>query len=124
MSFQRACSLSEIDDGEALPVVVGDGAASVELVVARHGDDVFALTDLCSHQEYPLSDGDVEIVDGVPTVECTWHGSCFDLRTGVPTNLPANQPVTTHPVRVEGDSIYVDVLVDTSAAEDDREAHP
>ena len=91
MSYQRVCSLSEVADGEALPVSVGD----LELVVARHGDDVFALTDLCSHQDYPLSDGDVEIVDGVPTIECTWHGSCFDLRTGAPTNLPANQPVTS-----------------------------
>ena len=117
MSYQRVCSLSEVADGEALPVSVGDGADAIELVVARHEGQVYALTDLCSHQDYPLSEGDVEIVDGVPTIECTWHGSCFDLRTGAPTNLPANKPVTTHPVRVEGDSIYVDVLVDTSAAE-------
>jgi 3-phenylpropionate/trans-cinnamate dioxygenase ferredoxin subunit len=111
MSFQRACALSEIGEGEAVPVVVGD----VELVLARHDGTVYALTDLCSHQDYPLSDGgEVEMVDGVPTIECTWHGSCFDLRTGEPTNLPANKPVTTHRVRVEGD----DVLVDTSAAEE------
>jgi len=109
MSFQRACALSEVGEGEAVPVTV----AGVELVLARHDGEVYALTDLCSHQDYPLSDGDVEVIDGVPTIECTWHGSCFDLRTGAPTNLPANQPVTTHPVRVEGD----DVLVDTSAAE-------
>jgi len=110
MSFQRACALSEVPEDGATPVVVGD----LELVLARYDGQVYALTDLCSHQDYPLSDGgEVEMVDGVPTIECTWHGSCFDLRTGAPTNLPANQPVTTHPVRVEGD----DVLVDTSAAE-------
>ncbi|SDP36192.1 3-phenylpropionate/trans-cinnamate dioxygenase ferredoxin subunit [Klenkia soli] len=113
MSYQRVCGLSDVADGEALPVSVGD----LELVVARWDGEVYALTDLCSHQDYPLSDGDVELVDGVPTIECTWHGSCFDLRSGAPTNLPANKPVTTHPVRVEGDDIYVDVLVDTSAAE-------
>ncbi len=107
MSFQRVCALSEVPDGEALAVAVGD----LELAVIRYDGQVYALTDLCSHQDYSLSAGDVDIVDGVPTIECTWHGSCFDLRTGAPTNLPATEPVTTHPVRVEGD----DVLVDTAA---------
>ncbi|HYX94846.1 MAG TPA: hypothetical protein VE823_07250 [Geodermatophilus sp.] len=39
------------------------------------------------------------------------HGSCFDLRTGEPTNLPATEPVDVYPVRVEGE----DVLVDTES---------
>jgi 3-phenylpropionate/trans-cinnamate dioxygenase ferredoxin subunit len=43
------------------------------------------------------------------------HGSCFDLRTGEPTNLPATEPVSVYPVRVEGEDVYVDV--DSSAAD-------
>ena len=109
MTFERACALSDLADGEVLAVTVGEA----EIALARYDGEVYALTDLCSHSDYPLSDGgEVELVDGVPTVECTWHGSCFDLRTGAPTNLPATELVATHPVRVEGD----DVLVDTAPA--------
>jgi 3-phenylpropionate/trans-cinnamate dioxygenase ferredoxin subunit len=60
----------------------------------------------------PLSEGDVEEFKGAPTIECWLHGSCFDLRTGEPTNLPATEPVDVYPVRVVGG----DVLVDTEAS--------
>ena len=56
----------------------------------------------------PLSEGDVEEFKGAPTIECWLHGSCFDLRTGEPTNLPATEPVAVYPVRVEGEDVYVD----------------
>ena len=48
-------------------------------------------------------DGDVE----KGTVECWLHGSRFDLRTGKPIGLPANRPVPTYPVKIDGDDILV-----------------
>jgi 3-phenylpropionate/trans-cinnamate dioxygenase ferredoxin subunit len=36
------------------------------------------------------------------------HGSCFDLRTGKPTGLPATVAVPVYPVRVEGDDVLLD----------------
>jgi 3-phenylpropionate/trans-cinnamate dioxygenase ferredoxin subunit len=65
----------------------------------------------------PLSEGDVEEFKGAPTIECWLHGSCFDLRTGEPTNLPATEPVDVYPVRVEGEDVYVDT--EASAVADD-----
>ena len=47
-------------------------------------------------------------VDGY-TIECWLHGSCFDLRTGQPTGLPATEPVPVYPVKIEGDDVYVAV---------------
>ena len=101
MAFARACSLDEIRDGEALGVTV-DGQ---DLAVAREGDEVFAVEDLCSHAAVALSEGEVEDC----TVECWLHGSRFDLRTGKPTGLPATEPVATFPVDVRGDDVYVDI---------------
>ncbi len=109
MSFQRVCALADVPEGGALRVELGDSGRVEAVAVVRHAGELYALTDVCSHADYPLSDGDVELVDGIPTIECTWHGSCFDLRTGVPTNLPATEPVAVHPVRVEGDDVLVDV---------------
>src|SRR2546421_673143 len=58
---------------------------------------------LTSHAEIALSEG--EIYDN--TIECWLHGSCFDLRTGKPTNPPATEPVTTYRVKVEDGAVYI-----------------
>jgi 3-phenylpropionate/trans-cinnamate dioxygenase ferredoxin subunit len=100
-NFTRACALSELPETGTIGVEV-DG---VPVAVVRTGDEVFALRDVCSHEEVPLSEGDVYD----HTVECWLHGSCFDLRTGKPTGPPATKPVTTYPVQIDGDDVLVDV---------------
>ncbi|MEV7429186.1 non-heme iron oxygenase ferredoxin subunit [Nocardioides sp. NPDC092400] len=100
MTFERACALSDVPTDEALAVTVG----AHDVAVARDGDEVYALQDLCSHASVSLSEG--EVADC--TVECWLHGSRFDLRTGKPTGLPATEPVATFPVEVRGGDVYVD----------------
>jgi 3-phenylpropionate/trans-cinnamate dioxygenase ferredoxin component len=99
--FERACALSELPETGAVGVEV----AGVPVAVVRTGGEVFALHDVCSHEEVPLSEG--EVYDH--TVECWLHGSCFDLRTGKPTGPPATKPVATYPVQINGDDVLVDV---------------
>jgi 3-phenylpropionate/trans-cinnamate dioxygenase ferredoxin component len=99
--FTRACSLSELPEEGAIGVEVN----GEPVAVIQAGGEVFALRDVCSHAEVPLSEG--EIYDC--TVECWLHGSCFDLRTGQPTGLPATEPVPVYPVKIEGDDVYVAV---------------
>jgi 3-phenylpropionate/trans-cinnamate dioxygenase ferredoxin subunit len=101
MGFERACAVADVPTDEALGVRIG----AYDVAVARHGDEFFAIQDLCSHAAVALSEGEVE--DG--TIECWLHGSTFDLRTGKPTTLPAFEPVPVYPVRVEGDDVLVDV---------------
>jgi 3-phenylpropionate/trans-cinnamate dioxygenase ferredoxin subunit len=104
MTFVRACALSDVPTDEALAVTIGEH----EVAVARDGDEVFAIQDLCSHAAVALSEGEVAEC----TVECWLHGSRFDLRTGKPTGLPATEPVATFPVEVredpDGSVVYVD----------------
>jgi 3-phenylpropionate/trans-cinnamate dioxygenase ferredoxin component len=100
MAFERVCAVDEVPDDEALAVEVGD----LELAIARDGDEIFAVQNVCSHAEVALSEG--EVADG--TVECWLHGSCFDLRTGKPTHLPATEPVATFPVEVRDGDVYVE----------------
>ena len=91
MSFERVCSLSDVKEPGSLRVELDD----VDIAVVRF-------------------EGEVERFKGAPTIECWLHGSCFDLRTGEPTNLPATEPVSVYPVRVEGEDVYVDVSIDDS----------
>ena len=97
--YLRACPLADLPEDGALGVEV----RGVPVALVRTGGELYALHDVCSHEEVPLSEG--EIYDH--TVECWLHGSCFDLRSGKPTGPPATAPVATYPVRIEGDEVYV-----------------
>ena len=112
MAFERVCAVSEVPEDGALRIELDD----VDVAVVQFDGDFYALQDVCSHADFPLTDGDVDEVDGAPTIECALHGSCFDLRTGAPTNLPANKPVPVYPVRVEGDDVLVDVAAPLAVA--------
>ncbi|QIK76606.1 non-heme iron oxygenase ferredoxin subunit [Nocardioides piscis] len=105
MTYVQVCALSEVPTDEALAVTVGP----YDVAVARDGDEVFALQDLCSHAAVALSEGEVANC----MIECYLHGSTFDLRTGKPTTFPATEPVATFPVDVratdDGLHVYVDV---------------
>ena len=97
--YVRACGLSDVPAEGALGVEI-DGEP---VCLIRTGGEVFALRDMCSHADVPLSDGEVN----GNAVQCWLHGSCFDVRTGEPTEAPAWEPVPVYPVKVEGDDVYV-----------------
>jgi 3-phenylpropionate/trans-cinnamate dioxygenase ferredoxin component len=99
--YLRACSLAELPEQGTFGVEL-DGKP---LVIVRSEGEVYALDEFCTHEEVSLVDG--EIYDH--TVECWLHGSCFDLRSGKPTGPPATKPLSTYPVRIDGDDIYVAV---------------
>jgi 3-phenylpropionate/trans-cinnamate dioxygenase ferredoxin subunit len=96
----RVCALSDLDEDRPFAVDV-DGEP---IVLVRQGDEVYALRDECSHAELALSDGEVTGTG----IECFLHGSCFDLRTGKPSSLPATEPVDVFAVRVTDGAVYVD----------------
>lgn len=100
MNYIKVCPLTEVPVEGALGVEIDD----TPVALVRTGDDeVYALRDVCSHAEVALSEGEVYN----HTIECWLHGSCFDLRTGKPTNPPATQPVSTYRVKVEDGDVYV-----------------
>ncbi|MGH3327413.1 MAG: non-heme iron oxygenase ferredoxin subunit [Streptomycetales bacterium] len=104
-TWLRACALAEVPEDGARRVVLDDTPISV---VSSDGE-VFAIYDVCSHANVSLSEGEVED----HTIECWLHGSCFDLRTGKPTALPATKPVPVYPVKVDGEgpeaAVYIAV---------------
>lgn len=101
MTFERVCSLDEIPDEGALATEV-DGEP---VALVRSEGEVFAISDICSHADVPLSEGEVEHCE----IECWLHGSRFDLRTGKPTGPPASLPVPVYPVRLSDGDVLVDL---------------
>jgi 3-phenylpropionate/trans-cinnamate dioxygenase ferredoxin subunit len=101
VSAQPACSVADVPEGGVLRVVI-DGRP---ISVVHSEGEWFAISDVCSHADVSLSEGEV---DGC-TLECWLHGSRFDLRTGRPSGPPATLPVPVYPVSVEGDTVFVTV---------------
>jgi 3-phenylpropionate/trans-cinnamate dioxygenase ferredoxin component len=99
--FLRACSVTDVPPESAIPVEIG----GTELAIVHSDGQFYAIADECSHAAVPLSEGDV----GHGEIECYFHGSRFDLRTGQPTGLPATEPVPIYRCHVEGDAVMVDV---------------
>jgi 3-phenylpropionate/trans-cinnamate dioxygenase ferredoxin component len=99
--FVRACAVNDLKENGAISVVLGGD----EIAIVQTGGEVFAIRDWCSHAAVPLSEGEV---DGY-SIECWLHGSCFDLRTGQPTSMPATVPVPVYPVKIEGDDVLVSI---------------
>lgn len=75
------------------------------ICVTRVGDEVFAIDDTCTHSEASLSEGDVADFK----IECWLHGAEFDLRTGEAITLPANIALETYPVKIEANSVTVEI---------------
>ncbi len=97
----RLCALAALTSGSPLRVEL----AELDVAVVKVGDEVFAIEDLCSHADFPLSDGEVDDC----TIECSLHGSRFDLRSGKPTGPPATRPVPVFATTVIDGDVYADL---------------
>ncbi len=109
MSAQLAAKLNDLPEVGAIAVQL-DGQP-VAIVRAADGS-IHAISDICSHAEVALSEGEV---DGCE-IECWLHGARFDLRTGQPSGLPATLPVPVYPVTIQGDDILVDITAPIPSA--------
>lgn len=97
--FVTVATTGEVPEGKPI-AVEADGR---KLVLIRRDATVHALEDRCSHEDYPLHNG--EVLDG--QIECALHGARFDLESGTPKALPAVKPVERFEARIEGDQIQV-----------------
>lgn len=73
-------------------------------IVANVDGRFYAVEDLCSHEDYPLSYG---CLDG-DRIKCSLHGSRFDLATGEPQEDPADAPIATFRVEVSEGRVWLD----------------
>jgi len=97
----KVAELDRCPPGNLLGVVVD----KTPIVLANVDGDIYALEDRCSHQDFPLSDGELEDSQ----LECIYHGATFDVCTGRATQLPAIRPVTSFAVEVRDQEIFVQI---------------
>jgi NADPH-dependent 2,4-dienoyl-CoA reductase/sulfur reductase-like enzyme/nitrite reductase/ring-hydroxylating ferredoxin subunit len=106
--FEKGCELDKLAEGEML---LGH-AFGEPVLVARRGDDIFAIGAVCTHYGGPLVKG--LMVDC--TVRCPWHHARFDLRTGEAIAAPALNDVACWKVEKQGNEFFVTAKMEKKAA--------
>jgi NADPH-dependent 2,4-dienoyl-CoA reductase/sulfur reductase-like enzyme/nitrite reductase/ring-hydroxylating ferredoxin subunit len=99
MDFANGLPLDQLPDGGMLAGKIGDE----DVIVARRGDDVFAVGGSCTHYHGALADG---LIVG-DTVRCPLHHACFSLRTGEALSAPALDPIPCWRVEQTGGKVFV-----------------
>lgn len=102
MSRCHLFKISELSPGALRRVEIAGKAYCVAL--APDGQ-LYAIDDLCSHEEASLSEGELIGFQ----VECPQHLSRFDVRSGAVSRLPAMDPVSSYPVVVEAGEAYLEL---------------
>ncbi len=101
MADVKVADLDELAVGAARQVEVGGEPVCL---VRTDETTVKAVHDTCSHQQYSLSEGWVE----PDSIECSLHGSTFDLDSGAPRGLPAVVPIPVYACAVRDGAVWVD----------------
>jgi len=101
MAFVVAAKLDEVPPGRVKTVVIGDE----DIALCNVQGKIHAIANVCTHDGGPLGEGYL-LGD---EIECPRHGARFNVRTGEVKVLPAIVSVPTFQVKVDGDTILVDV---------------
>jgi 3-phenylpropionate/trans-cinnamate dioxygenase ferredoxin component len=92
VEYLDIASEDQLLDGERLFVEIGGKS----IVVFKLAGKYFAIGDVCSHDNGPVGDGEIEENE----IICPRHGGRFDITTGKATSLPALVDIPAYPVRV------------------------
>ena len=101
VEFAEAMKLSDLAEGTMSAVDLNGS----HILLSKFGGEVFAVSGICTHQETDLGLGFL-LED---RVVCPLHLSQFDLKTGQVMNPPATVPLQRFNVKIEGDTIFVEV---------------
>ena len=97
----EAGKVDELGDGEMKVVEAGDRT----VLLLNADGELYAIDDECAHQACPLSEG---YLKGA-VLECSCHGSMYNVKTGEVVQGPAQEGVPTYPVQIDGATVYVSV---------------
>jgi len=98
----RVARVSEIPDGEVLPV----DADGVDVLLSKIDGQVYAIDAVCNHQNGALENGEVE----GRMITCPIHQAIFDLTCGkVSPDTPWAADQTCFTVTIEGDEVFVTI---------------
>ncbi len=100
-AYVKVANADELQPGGAKLVEAGDQKVALFNVDGT----CYAISDTCTHRGGPLSEGALDN----DVVTCPWHGARFCVRDGEVQGPPAQQSVTSYPVRVTSGSVEIEI---------------
>ena len=100
-TFVEVAKKSEIPDTGAIAVEI----EGKRLALINLNGEIYAIDDDCPHEGGPLSEGQISGEE----IECPWHTSHFNIKTGHVTMDPATKDVATYRVRLAGEAVEVEI---------------
>jgi glycine betaine catabolism B len=97
--FVKVAETKDIQTSQMIAVEVN----GEKVCLANANGKYHAIGNVCTHMGGPLAEG--KLVENV--VQCPWHGSRFDIRTGEVVRAPAMRPEPTYEVKVENNNILI-----------------
>jgi 3-phenylpropionate/trans-cinnamate dioxygenase ferredoxin subunit len=101
--FIDVAGVNELVEGDRLFICIDD----LQIVLFNLGGEIYAIGDICTHDDGPLGDGDRDNFE----IICPRHGARFDIRTGKALSIPAVVDIPAYPIRVVTDRIEVGLPV-------------
>jgi 3-phenylpropionate/trans-cinnamate dioxygenase ferredoxin subunit len=101
LEYIEIAPTDQILDGERLFVELGGKS----IVLVNLAGKLFAIGDVCSHDNGPVGDGEIEENE----IICPRHGARFDIRSGKVTSLPAIKDIPAYPIRVVNGMVEIGV---------------
>lgn len=102
--FVDVAPANELPAGERLFMEI-DGQP---IVVFNIGGQFFAIADVCSHDDGPVGDGDLNGYE----IKCPRHGASFDVRTGQVLSLPAIVDIPAYPTRIVDGQVEIGIPIE------------
>ena len=99
--FIEVAAVEDLRSGERLFIEIDERP----IVLLNIGGELFAVGDVCTHDDGPLGDGDVEDL----VIICPRHGARFDLRNGKAISLPAFVDIPAYPTKLLDGKILVGI---------------
>lgn len=99
LEYVTVAQTEELGNGERILIEIDDDTIAVFNIAG----DYYAILDVCSHDDGPVAEGDLEGFE----IVCPRHGAKFDLRNGKVLTLPAIVDIPAYPVRIQGSEIQI-----------------
>jgi 3-phenylpropionate/trans-cinnamate dioxygenase ferredoxin subunit len=100
-NWVNVCKQNQLKKGEMIDFDYQDK----KILLANLDGKIYASDRICTHADADLSTG-ILTEEGVT---CPLHLSTFNLKTGIPENLPAEIPLKIYNVKIEQNEIYIEV---------------
>lgn len=101
----KICNLNEFNDD----CIMSKSINGKNIALVKIKDQIFAFDDECTHEKFPLSHGMVEEKNGNPILECSYHGSKFNLKTGKVLSLPATKPLKIYKTEIKDGEVWCEI---------------